>query len=152
METSRTLYFAYGSNLSRRQMARRCPGARPVGRAVAGGYRLAFPRWAEDWHSGVASIEPAAGNHVEGALYELGPADVRSLDAYEGISEGEYEKGTIIVVRRGGRRVRAMTYFAVPEPGGPFPPTRSYINTILEGASDHHLSPNWVDHVRKQQR
>jgi hypothetical protein len=35
-----TLYFAYGSNMDRSAMKRRCPGARAVGRAVLDDYRF----------------------------------------------------------------------------------------------------------------
>ena len=35
-----TLYFAYGSNMDRLAMKRRCPGARAVGPAVLEGYRF----------------------------------------------------------------------------------------------------------------
>ena len=35
-----TLYFAYGSNMNRSAMTRRCPGARAIGTAVLEGYRF----------------------------------------------------------------------------------------------------------------
>ena len=36
------LYLAYGSNLNKRQMASRCPTARPVGSAMIYGWELCF--------------------------------------------------------------------------------------------------------------
>jgi len=35
-----TLHFAYGSNMDREQMSRRCPGAEYVGAASLPGYRF----------------------------------------------------------------------------------------------------------------
>jgi gamma-glutamylcyclotransferase (GGCT)/AIG2-like uncharacterized protein YtfP len=69
-------YFAYGSNLNRADMAVRCPGAKPLGRARLEGWRLTF--------RGVADIEPARGTTVLGALWLLTAADLSSLDRYEG--------------------------------------------------------------------
>ncbi len=51
----RTLYFAYGSNLSEAQMRARCPGARPAGRAALHGYRLAFAGYSALWGGAVAT-------------------------------------------------------------------------------------------------
>ena len=36
------LYLAYGSNLNKRQMAVRCPDAKPVGAAMIYGWELCF--------------------------------------------------------------------------------------------------------------
>ena len=60
-----TDYFAYGSNLSLIQIARRCPGTEIICRATLAGHRLIFPITSEDWGGGVAGMEPAAGEHVE---------------------------------------------------------------------------------------
>ena len=35
-------YLAYGSNLNRKQMQMRCPGAKPIGTALLEGYELLF--------------------------------------------------------------------------------------------------------------
>ncbi len=138
-----THYFAYGSNLNLRQFSHRCPGHRVVGRAVARDYCLAFPRYAHDWKSAVAGIEPADGHHVEGAVYQITPDHIHTLDRYEGIEAGEYQRGHVHVELRDGRTIQAMTYFANPQPGDKSPGQR-YLTTILEGARDHALSPHWI--------
>ena len=66
-----TLYFAYGSNLSIRQMRRRCPGSEVVGRARLPDYRLGFTRYATKRKGGVADIVPEPGAEVWGALYTV---------------------------------------------------------------------------------
>lgn len=146
------LYFAYGSNLNLRQMRRRCPGHRVVGPAVAEGWRLVFPRPCESWDgAGVAGIERADGRRVEGALYEVTAADEAALDRYEGIVDGEYTKRELTVTLPGGSVQVAMTYFATPVDPGHFPPSRRYLETILEGARDHRLSDEWVALLRSVQ-
>ena len=52
-------YIAYGSNLSRQQMAQRCPGAKIVGGAVLKGWQLLFGYY--------ATVEPSRGQKHAGA-------------------------------------------------------------------------------------
>ena len=56
-------YFAYGSNLNIEQMKSRCPDSVGVSTAVLSGWRLVERTYAD--------IEPAAGECVNGALYEI---------------------------------------------------------------------------------
>src|SRR5206468_12360573 len=95
------LYFAYGSNLNRDDIRRRCPGARPGTRARLNGWRLSF--------RGVANIEPQPGATVHGALWWLTDDDVCSLDSYEG-APSHYVQRLVDVEIDGGRKVQAMTY------------------------------------------
>ena len=98
-----TLYFAYGSNMSRPAMKRRCPAAHPVGPAVLDGYR--FFVGLEGW----GSVAPSAGDVVHGILWRLTPRDIAVLHAYELLHQGLYDV-RYLPVRTGGRRVRAMIY------------------------------------------
>lgn len=148
-----SLYFAYGSNLSLAQMASRCPAATAVGRALAKGYTLVFPRPSDTWMGGVAGIteKEGEGYHVEGAAYELTPACVAALDEYEGLLEEQahYWRATIeIVLVETGQKREAMTYFAHPVDSGGgsghHEPHASYVNVMLDGARDHGLSADWV--------
>ena len=45
------LYLAYGSNLNKKQMSRRCPNAKPVGSIILKGYKLEFRRVATIKHT-----------------------------------------------------------------------------------------------------
>ena len=143
------LYFAYGSNLNKRQMRRRCPESRAVSRAVLHGYRLCFPRGDSEWKGGVAGIEPDESAHVEGAVYEVSESDVRSLDRYEAVADGEYTRTLVSVMLPDGREREALTYLATPQPGGSFTPSPRYLQTILEGAREHGLSAQWIDYLRR---
>lgn len=165
-------YFAYGSNLSVRQMAARCPAARVVGAAVLRGYRLCFPRRGSNWPGGVASIVEDERGVVEGAVYRLTEACVAALDACEGVSAGRYERAAVRVEVRGevgvwhdgklaGLHVdvgesrddhallTAFSYVARLEPGGPFAPSPQYVRTIIEGAREHRLSQAYLSALKK---
>ncbi|MDW7677825.1 MAG: gamma-glutamylcyclotransferase family protein, partial [Bacillota bacterium] len=71
-----THYFAYGSNLHMRQMQERCEDSVPMMRVKLKNYQLLF--------DGVATIVPAPGKTVWGALYRVSSEDIRHLDIYEG--------------------------------------------------------------------
>ena len=70
-------YFAYGSNLDKRQMRERCPDSKPKFAAHLPNYRLIFVGWSRQWRGGVASIRPFRGERVLGAVYEVSDKDLR---------------------------------------------------------------------------
>jgi gamma-glutamylcyclotransferase (GGCT)/AIG2-like uncharacterized protein YtfP len=98
-----TLHFAYGSNMSRELMRRRCPAAQAIGPARLDGWRfLVTP-------DGYASIAPAPGSTVHGVLWRLTPRHLAALNAYESLDSGLYRR-RLLAVRTAGRLVRALTY------------------------------------------
>ena len=74
-----TFYFAYGSNLGLKQMKRRCPNSRYIGRA-----RLVNYRWQIN-ERGYANVVEAEGHWVDGLVYEINPTDEAKLDINEGV-------------------------------------------------------------------
>jgi gamma-glutamylcyclotransferase (GGCT)/AIG2-like uncharacterized protein YtfP len=103
------LYFAYGSNLSTRQMRSRCATARVEGRAVLRNYALAFGGFSARWGGPVATIVPVRGAEVDGLLYMLQEADLRSLDRHEGYPLA-YLRTKLVVTDERGRHRRAVVY------------------------------------------
>ncbi|TGJ64302.1 hypothetical protein EYR41_010365 [Orbilia oligospora] len=82
-----TLYFAYGSNLSFEQMARRCPQSRYVGRARLHGYQFQINE------RGYANVVERPGLFVEGLCYRLHPEDEARLDRAEGVPTAYVKEG-----------------------------------------------------------
>lgn len=74
-------YLAYGSNLNVRQMAHRCPTAKPVGTAVIRGYELLFKG---SKTGAYLTIEKKKGSTVPAAVWEVTDDDEKRLDVYEG--------------------------------------------------------------------
>jgi gamma-glutamylcyclotransferase (GGCT)/AIG2-like uncharacterized protein YtfP len=122
-------YFAYGSNLSEKQMRARCPGARLAGRAALGGYRIAFAGYSSLWGGAVATLVRDPKERVRGLLYELTPADLEALDAWEG--HPRYYQRVRATVTDGRRRQRRVqTYVLTPEhPRGE--PANDYLFALL---------------------
>jgi cation transport regulator ChaC len=104
-----TLHFAYGSNMCRAAMGRRCPGAVALGPAILEGWRFVIGV------GGHGSIEPAPGGIVHGVLWRLGARDLAAINAYEGVDTGVYLR-RIVPVRHGGRLQPALVY-VVRRPG-----------------------------------
>jgi hypothetical protein len=121
------LYFAYGSNMVRQEMAARCPAARIVGAAVLRHYRFAVIR------GGHGTVLRRAGATTHGVLWRLGRGEARALDRYEEVASGLYHRARG-VVWRAGRPVRALVYVAaVTAPGRAKPP---YSAAIVAAARD----------------
>ncbi len=138
---SRTLYFAYGSNLDLRQMRRRCPGSEVVGRARLPDYRLGFTRYATKRKGGVADIVPEPGAEVWGALYDVDDAGMASLDEFEGVPRA-YRRIDVVVLDDEGDEREAVAYFA--NKTGEFAPGRAYLGLIITGCRDHKLPEEYV--------
>lgn len=146
------LYFAYGSNLCVDQMRDRCPDARPIGAAILHDHRLHFPRRSCGWgNAGVAGVTPHEGEKVEGALYRLTHRCRVTLDSYEGVSSYHYYPGIVDAHGQDGRVHQALTYFAYDQPGGPFHPSREYVDVMIAGAMAHGLSEAWHAWLRSLQ-
>ncbi|OBT66056.1 hypothetical protein VE03_03181 [Pseudogymnoascus sp. 23342-1-I1] len=82
MSTPRTLYFAYGSNLSPTQMRSRCPSS-----PLHPSHPLATLH-DHEWfigERGYANIRPCPGREVVGLLYVMDPRDEGGLDVAEGV-------------------------------------------------------------------
>jgi cation transport regulator ChaC len=135
-----TLYFAYGSNMSRPLMRPRCPSARELGVARLDGHRFIVTG------DGYASIVPAPGGVVHGVLWRLAPRDLAALNAYERLDQGLYRAATL-PVRSGARRVAALVYIGcsraegVPRPG--------YIQLVLAAARDVGLPAGYIGELAR---
>ena len=130
-----TLYFAYGSNMSRTLMRRHCPGGKEVGTAVLAGYRFIITV------DGYASIVPHPGGRVHGVLWRLSPRDLVVLNAYEGLDSGLYVRATR-PVRSAGGRVAAMIYIARARAAGR--PKPGYLDLVIGAARNWGLPGDYV--------
>ncbi len=97
-------YFAYGSNMSPRQMLQRCPGARPAGSAQLQNWRFHVNT------RGSASILPHDGGVVHGVVWRCTPGHFHILDKYEGVAWRNYRRRHVRVDLACGGAATAMTY------------------------------------------
>ncbi|ACL56869.1 gamma-glutamylcyclotransferase family protein [Methylobacterium nodulans] len=120
------LYFAYGSNMDRAAMARRCPASTVRGIARLHRHRFVIMR------EGYASVVRDPGATVWGLVWDLALADVPSLDRYEGVASGLYLKAQQPVVTDGGVR-RALVYLGRSQGGVPRP---GYLQGVIAAARE----------------
>jgi hypothetical protein len=99
-------YFAYASNLGKKQMQTRCPASKPMFSAVLPNYRLVFTGWSREWHGGKATIKSFRGEKVRGAIYDATDACMRQLDKYE----AGYARLNVTVFDEDNQAIQAVTY------------------------------------------
>ena len=131
------MYFAYGANLNQAAMRHRCPAAVALRPFYLQDYRLTF--------SGVATIQPALGQQVPGALWNITDACEQALDQFEGYPS-LYRKQYITV-----DHMTIMFYRMNSEE--PWEPSQGYLDTIAQGYRDFGLDLADLDMaVRETQR
>lgn len=117
-------YVAYGSNMNIEQMTRRCPKAKPIGKAILEDYKLEF--------RGVANIIKQKNAKVPVAVWEITEECEKALDRYEGyprLYRKEYVK-----LKINGKEETGMVY--VMNYKGIAPPNKYYYDVIEQGYKD----------------
>jgi hypothetical protein len=135
-----TLYFAYGSNMSRDLMRRHCPTAPAIGTAVLDDHQFVITT------DGYASVVPRARSCVEGVLWRLTPRDVAALNIYESVDSGLY-RSRRLVVRCDGARHNALIYIARPCASGK--PKSGYLELVIAAARDWGLSEPYMSELAR---
>jgi gamma-glutamylcyclotransferase (GGCT)/AIG2-like uncharacterized protein YtfP len=125
------LYFAYGSNLSKKQMQERCPDSLPKFIATLPNYKLAFTGWSRTWHGGTATIKPFRGEKVHGAIYEVSEACLRQLDKYE----TGYARKNVTVFDEDNQPHQTLTYIKTGQLQDALP-SKEYAAVIKQGYRD----------------
>jgi gamma-glutamylcyclotransferase (GGCT)/AIG2-like uncharacterized protein YtfP len=97
------IYVAYGSNMHRDGMSKRCPGARALGVTMLKGQAIGVKR------DGFVAIRPRRGHVVHGLAWQVSLRDVVALDRYEHAGTQTYRR-RLLAVRLAGRTVRAWVY------------------------------------------
>ena len=141
----KTLYFAYGSNLSEPDWHRYCTerGVSPSGLTFQSAawlpdFEVSFHYRSETRNGGALTIGARLGTAVPGALFQADEATWAILDGKEGSARGCYERISVITLDQDGREWPAVTYrvsdtFRTPEP---IPPAHGYqeiVATALTG-------------------
>jgi cation transport regulator ChaC len=129
------LHFAYGSNMSRSLMRRRCPTAIVLGTAELPGWRFIVNR------DGYATVVPCPGATVHGVLWRLTPRDLACLNAYEAVDSGLYRRSTLAVTAAGRRRAALVYIGRSRTPGRPKP---GYMEEVLAAAREWALPESYI--------
>ena len=128
-------YFGYGSNLSKEQMAIRCPESKYYASGTLSGYS-----WLINTR-GYASIKPSDSDFVLGEIFTLSQQDVDYLDIYESVEEGMYLKSNLSVKTSKGT-IDCLVYIASDSTPGI--PQDEYIERINLGIKSANLPDDYV--------
>lgn len=136
------LYFAYGSNLNKAAMYRRCPDAKPVGKFTLNDARLVF--------RGVADVIREPGAICAGGIWRITDRCERALDLYEGCrgDNGMYRK--VYLPIKGDRKGETRLMLYVMNSSGIMPPSVGYLATIEQGYRDFKLDPSSLQDAVKR--
>ena len=135
MNNQTQYYFGYGSNLSKEQMAIRCPESKYYDSG-----KLLDYSWLIN-AMGYASIKPSEGEFVLGEIFALSQQDISNLDIYESVEEGMYLKSNLSVQTSKGP-VHCLVYIASDNNIGK--PQKEYINRINLGIKSGNLPDSYV--------
>jgi len=133
--SNRIFYWAYGSNLSIRQMAKRCPRAIRYGPMTVQDCALIFRLYAD--------VTVREGASTPGGLWQITTECERTLDQYEGVNSGNYMK-RYFRIEINGRKYTCL-FYQMRTGKGIMPPTEQYIDTIAEGYLDFGLNLEDLD-------
>jgi len=127
-------YFAYGSNLNKKQMLERCPDSKPRFLATLPNCKLVFVGWSRKWRGGVATVKRFGGERVIGAIYEVSEQCLRQLDKCEGYP-GNYNRLNVTVFDENGEPIEAITYVKAGQLEET-QPSKEYLSVIQQGYRD----------------
>lgn len=131
------LYLAYGSNLHKGQMRRRCSNARPVGSIMLQDALLLF--------RGVADVIYHPGTQVPCGVWRITREDEEALDRYEGVRSGFYNKEMVELDDGQEALLYVMTNST-----GVYPPSAYYYDTCKRGYRDFGLDLAYLENALKQ--
>jgi len=126
---SRHLYFGYGMNTNKQQMASRCPDSKVIGAAILPGYKFVF--------RGHADVELDWESQVEGVLWDISDKCLQALDRLESFPS-YYLRQRAWVETDNGYGV-AWVYMMNDQDYVSNPSTH-YYNMCMEGYTQHGIS------------
>lgn len=126
-------YFAYGSNMNVARVKARIGATRRALAGVLHDHALRFDKASRVSGIAHANVAQAAGERVEGALFELlEPAQIELMDPFEGYPH-EYERHFLPIGTAEGT-IAAWVYIAAPGTTAPaLRPAREYLDHLLAG-------------------
>ena len=139
------IYFAYGSNLNKQQMKRRCPHAQHLGKAVLKDWQLTFQKSSTGFY---CNIVPCEGAKTPIGLWYIPDSELAILDRYEGYPTcygREKVKAYEMTGKVGRPPVWHGVLYRMPEDRPYGFPTKKYIRTCLEGYKDFGMDSECID-------
>ena len=127
------LYFAYGMNTNRDEMASRCPKAICLGLAKLPDWRFRF--------AGCADVVKEPGSVVDGVLWDITKDCLVALDRLEGYPN--FYNSCPVMVEHRGQLVEAEVYYMNPGVKDDLP-SDHYKECVMDGYKHHSVPVNQI--------
>ena len=131
------LYFAFGSNLYRKQMKKRCKDSKYLKPYILKSHTLSFSHMTNKTIYGHANILKKSNSTVPGAIWFISKKDEKSLDFYEGVNYKYYSKKYFKINKKRVLVYIQNKYFLKK-------PNSTYLHTIIQGYKDCNLDKNYL--------
>ena len=142
-------YFAYGSNMNQQRMIDRKVGFTDRQVAKLDGYKFKLNMSLGEGFT-AANICQTDGEHVYGVLYRCNEKGLSTLDIFEEVDNGLYERRKVFVELSDGTKAEATTYVALVTDDSLHKVSAHYLHHILEGRD---ILPNeYVEWLEKEFR
>jgi gamma-glutamylcyclotransferase (GGCT)/AIG2-like uncharacterized protein YtfP len=136
------LYFAYGSNLCKKQMMDRCKNSKSLENYYLNDHKLCFC-----WNglstnpNGVANIIKETGSKVPGVIYEISKSDEDELDRREGFNLTP----KVYIKKYFRHKDQNVLFYILNKKCDPREPKESYWkDKIYQGYKDHQLDTKYL--------
>ena len=140
------VYFAFGSNMDRERLRKRCPSARFIAVGVLRNYKLIFNilgNKVEGKGGGIANIQKSTNSNVHGVLYRLDKRELAELTELESSMNYDVEVLDIHVDTR--MTVKAEVYIGSGDNEEQYKPTAKYRQFIVDGMKMHNFPQEYQE-------
>jgi gamma-glutamylcyclotransferase (GGCT)/AIG2-like uncharacterized protein YtfP len=137
--TEKRLYIAYGSNLNKAQMQRRCADAKPVFKGWLNNYKLFY---AGSKTGNYATVKPCKGEKVPVGMWLTSKDDEIALDIYEGYPR--FYKKVEFKTDFNGKEYTAY-FYVMRKDAIEGPPSTYYVGIVRQGYRDFGLDETYLD-------
>jgi len=135
-------YFAYGSNMSFKQMKDRCPDSEFVCVGYIENYKFVYDGYSKTRKGAVGNIIKDKKEKVWGAIFKISEEDEKKLDKYEGYPRA-YSKKYLEAYDKQGNKYKVLVYLREPREIGL--PSLEYEEIVVESAKQLSLPMDYIN-------
>jgi hypothetical protein len=106
-------------------------------------FEVQFRFWSKRRNGGISSIISKPGELVHGVIYDISNEETADLDVLESVPDCLYKREKFKVMGEDSKWYDAEIYYVV-DPKGPFTPSKEYVETMIKGAKQHGIDPEYI--------
>ena len=150
-KSSDLYYFAYGSNMNKKQIHARCAHPKTVAVARLPHHQIGFFGYSRTWDGAVETVIPVPGQEVWGVIYDLRFSDRDRLDVWQDArldGTGAYFHYPSRVADMEGN-THTVLFYKKDRLDSPQRPSLEYLDFIIQGAMEQGLPASYIEGLRR---